>query len=314
MSILLAATGWDPAPWRERLHALLPHHAVATPQALGDRAAVRYAVCWRHEPGALADLPNLQAIFSLGAGVDHLFEDPGLPPAPIVRVVDPDLTARMSEWVVLHALLHHRQQRRYDRQQIERIWDEDVDQPAAAQVRVGVMGLGELGRDAARKLAAIGFDVAGWSASAKSEPGVLCFHGSDGLDAMLARTDILVALLPLTEATRGILNAGLFAKLARDGRLGGPVLLNAGRGGLQVEADILAALDAGVLKAASLDVFEKEPLPRDSRLWDHPAVFVSPHNAAISTPDAVAAYVAEQIEAFERGEGLRNVVDRGRGY
>ncbi len=159
------------------------------------------------------------------------------------------------------------------------------------------MGLGELGRDAARKLKAIGFDVAGWSASAKSEPGVACFHGSDGLDAMLARTDILVALLPLTAATRGILNARLFAKLARDGRLGGPILLNAGRGGLQNEADILAALDAGVLKGASLDVFEKEPLPRESPLWTHPAVFVSPHNAAISVAG--------------RGGGLCRRADRG---
>jgi glyoxylate/hydroxypyruvate reductase A len=314
MTILFAATGWEPAPWLQRLRALLPDHPIVTPQALADRAAVRYAVCWRPAPGALAGLPNLQAIFSLGAGVDHLFQDPRLPQVPIVRVVDPDLTARMSEWVVLHALLHLRQFRRYERQQRERLWEDDDEQPAAGQARVGIMGLGELGRDAARKLKVIGFDVAGWSASAKSEPGVACFHGSDGLDAMLAGADILVCLLPLTEATRGILNARLFAKLARDGRLGGPVLMNAGRGGLQVEADILAALDAGVLKGASLDVFEKEPLPRDSRLWTHPAVFVSPHNAAISSPDAVAGYVAEQIAAFERGEPLRNVVDRGRGY
>jgi glyoxylate/hydroxypyruvate reductase A len=262
----------------------------------------------------LADLPHLRAIFSLGAGVDHLFEDPELPEVPIVRVVDPDLTARMSEWVVLHALMHLRQLRRYERQQRERIWDDDDDQPAAGQVRVGIMGLGELGRDAARKLEVIGFDVAGWSASAKSEPGIACFHGPDGLDAMLARADILVCLLPLTEATRGILDLRLFAKLARDGRLRGPVLLNAGRGALQVEADILAALDAGVLKGASLDVFATEPLPRESRLWTHPAVFVSPHNAAISTPDAVARSIAEQIEAFERGEPLRNLVDRKRGY
>ncbi|MGO9769858.1 MAG: 2-hydroxyacid dehydrogenase [Roseiarcus sp.] len=314
MSVLLAATGWDVSPWRRRLRALLPDRPVLTPQELTDRAAVRYAVCWRHEPGALADLPHLRAIFSLGAGVDHLFEDPELPEVPIVRVVDPDLTARMSEWVVLHALLHLRQLRRYERQQRERIWDDDDDQPAAGQVRVGIMGLGELGRDAARKLKAIGFDVAGWSASAKSEPGIACFHGPDGLDSMLAGTDILVCLLPLTEATRGILDLGLFAKLARDGRLGGPVLLNAGRGALQVEADILAALDAGVLKGASLDVFATEPLPRESRLWTHPAVFVSPHNAAISTPDAVARSIAEQIEAFERGEPLRNLVDRKRGY
>ena len=314
MSILLAVEGGDASPWVERLRALLPDHAIVTPRDLTDRAAVRYAVCWGRERSALADLPHLQAIFSLGAGVDHLLEDPRLPQVPIVRVVDPDLTQRMSEWVALHALLHLRQFRRYERQQRQRVWDDDHDQPAAGQVRVGVMGLGELGRDAAHKLAHLGFAVAGWSASAKSEPGVACFHGPDGLDAMLARTDIVVCLLPLTAATRGILDARLFAKLARDGRLGGPILINAGRGGLQVEADIVAALDAGVLKGASLDVFEQEPLPPDSPLWRHQAVFVSPHNAAMSAPDAVARYVAAQIEAFERGEPLRNAVDRKRGY
>ena len=314
MSILVAITGWDSAPWLEALKAALPGHAIATPDTLTDRASIRYAVCWRQTPSSLADLPSLQAIFSLGAGIDHLFHDPYLPAAPIVRLVDPDLRDRMGEWVVLHVLLHHRQQRRYDRQQWERIWRDDADQPAAAEVRVSIMGLGELGRDAARKLALIGFDVAGWSASAKSEPGIACFHGLDGLDAMLARTDILVALLPLTPATRGILNADLFAKLAHDGRLGGPVLINAGRGGLHVEADVVSALASGVLAGASLDVFEQEPLPESSPLWRHPSVYVSPHNAALSAPRAVARYIAGQIAAFERGEPLRNVVERARGY
>ena len=314
MSLLLAITGWDPAPWLARMREFLPDHPIATPETLGDRAAVRYAMSWRHRPGALADLPNLEAIFSLGAGVDHVFEDPRLPAAPIVRVVDPDLRDRMSEWVVLHTLLHHRQQRLYDSQQQQRIWDEDVHQPAAAEVRVGILGLGELGLDAASKLGVIGFDVAGWSRSEKQAPGVRSFYGAEGLDAMLARTDILIALLPLTADTRGILNARLFAKLARDGRLGGPILLNAGRGGLQVEADIVEALDSGALKAASLDVFETEPLPADSPLWRHPRVIVSPHNAAISSPDALARYIADQIKAYERGEALVNVIDRKRGY
>jgi len=314
MSILVAVTGWDPEPWLERMRALLPTHAIATPETLRDRAAVRYAVSWRHRTGALAGLPNLQAIFSLGAGVDHLFLDAELPDAPIVRVVDPDLRDRMSEWVVLHALLHHRQQRMYDWQQDQRIWDEDVNQPAAREVRVGVLGLGVLGADAAHKLRGVGFDVAGWSRGEKRLDGIACFHGASGLDAMLARTDILVALLPLTQATRGILNAALFTRLAHDGRLGGPILLNAGRGGLQVEADIIAALDAGVLKAASLDVFETEPLPQDSPLWRHPRVTLSPHNAAISAPEAVASYIAGQITAFERGEALANIVTRETGY
>jgi glyoxylate/hydroxypyruvate reductase A len=314
VTILLAIAGWDAQPWRERLQALLPGREIVTPETIGDRAAVDYALSWRHPPGALADLPNLKAIFSLGAGVDHMFRDPQLPDVPIVRVVDEDLRDRMSEWVVLHALIHLRQQRLYDWRQDQQIWEEDVDQPAAADVRVGVMGLGVLGADAARKLAAIGFDVAGWSRTPRGLEGIACFHGADGLEAMLARSDILVALLPLTPDTRGILDARLFAKLARGGRLGGPILLNAGRGGLQVEADILAALDGGVLKAASLDVFEVEPLPKTSPLWRHPRVIVSPHNAAISTPDAVMRYIVGQIVAYERGAKLDNVVDRTRGY
>ena len=131
---------------------------------------------------------------------------------------------------------------------------------------------------------------------------------------LLAQTDMLVVLLPLTDATRGLIDASLIAQLRQGGRLGGPILINAGRGGLQVEADILAALDSGVLKAASLDVFEREPLPATSRLWTHPAVYVSPHNAAVSTPEATVSSVVRQIEAFERGEPLRNLVDRRRGY
>jgi glyoxylate/hydroxypyruvate reductase A len=314
LSVLIAVTNWDPAPWLGRLRDLLPGRAFATPETLADPAGVRYAMSWRHRPGALADLPNLRVIFSLGAGVDHVLADPLLPKTPIVRVVDPDLTARMSEWVVMQVLLHHRQFRRYDRQQAEKIWAEDETQPAAAEVRVGILGLGELGLDAARKLRMLGFDVAGWSRSRKSVPGLESFHGREGLDALLARSDILVCLLPLTPDTRGLLKASLFAELARDGRLGGPFLINAGRGGLQVEADIVAALDAGVLKGASLDVFETEPLPVASPLWAHPNVFVSPHNAAVSAPGSIARYIAEQILAFERGEPLRNVVDRGRGY
>ena len=314
MSLLFVAPGWDEGPWRKRFAALLPGRALVTPEKLVDRAVVRYAIVWRHPRGLLAELPQLEAIFSLGAGVDHILSDPNLPDVPIARIVDPDLTARMSEWVVLHCLMHLRQARRYERQQRERIWDEDDDQPAASDVRVGVLGLGALGRDAALKLAALGFQVAAWSAGAKKAPGIACFDGPAGLEAMLARSDILVCLLPLTAATRGILNARLFAKLPRDGRLGGPILINAGRGGLQVEADIAAALDSGALKGASLDVFETEPLPKDSPLWGRPTVFVTPHNAAMSHPDAVARAIAEQILAHERGEPLRHLVDRGRGY
>ena len=312
MSLLVATTGWRPEPWIARLSALLPGRRIDTLETV-DRDAVLYALTWRHPPGSLQGLPNLRAIFSLGAGVDHVFADPHLPEVPIVRVVDPDLTQRMSEWVVLQVLLHHRQFRRYDRQQRERIWDEDETQPAARDVRVGLLGLGVLGLDAARKLIALGFDVAGWSRTHKSVAGLSTYHGAAGLDALMARTDILVSLLPLTPQTRGLIDAKLIAKLPRDGRIG-PALINAGRGGSQVEADIVAALDSGRLKGASLDVFETEPLPPSSPLWGREDVFVSPHNAAISEPGAVAKYIAGEIVALERGAGLSHLVERERGY
>ena len=314
MSILLAVSGWDPEAWRARLIRVLPRHPVAILGESFDRGAIRYALSWRHPPGSLSNLPGLRAIFSLGAGVDHLFADPALPDRPIVRIVDPDLRDRMSEWVVMQALIHLRQLRRYERQQRERLWKDDPAQPRAAEVNVGVLGLGVMGMDAAMKLMGLGFPVAGWSRTPKSAPGMECFSGPEGLEALLAWADILVVLLPLTKETRGILSASLFARLKQGGRLGGPALINAGRGGLQVEADILAALDSGLLKGASLDVFEREPLPADSRLWTHPAVYVSPHNAAISAPQAIAVAIARQIEAFERGAPLQDVIDRTRGY
>ena len=231
-----------------------------------------------------------------------------------MRVVDSDLTNRMSEWVVMHALIHLRQLRRYERQQRERVWEDDDQQPKASDIQIGLLGLGVMGQDAAAKLKALGFEVAGWSASLKSLPDVACFSGADGLERLLKQTDMLVVLLPLTPATRGIINASLLSQLKRNGPLGGPIIINAGRGSLQVEADILAALNCGALKGASLDVFEREPLPKDSRLWSHPAVYISPHNAAISSSKAIAALVARQIEADERGEPLAHLVHRGRGY
>lgn len=314
MSLLLAMTGWHVEDWRARFQALLPEMPIVVPGEPFDRRAVHYVASWKHPAGSLTGLPNLAAIFSLGAGVDFLFADDKLPEVPIARVVDPDLTTRMSEYVVLHCLMYLRQQHRYISQQQAKLWEDDRNQPAARSVRVGIMGLGELGLDAVAKLKVIGFDVAGWSRSPKSVEGLQTFSGEDGMKDFLARTDILVSLVPLTPETRGILNAGLFAGLAQDGRLGGPFLINPGRGGLQVADDIIAALDAGTLKGATLDVFETEPLPVESPLWSHPGVTVTPHNAAMSEPEAIATLVAAQIWRLEAGEPLLHAVDPARGY
>lgn len=306
-------TGMEPENWVARIKALDPGRDVRAWPNVGHRAEIAYAMAWQPAPGALDGLVNLKALFSLGAGVDALLAIPGLPDVPLVRVVDPDLTMRMSEYVVLNVLLHHRSMLRAFDDQRAKHW-EQREQPAASSVRVGILGLGELGLDAARKLKMMGFEVAGWSRSAKQCDGIATYSGEAGLRQMLARTDILVVLLPLTPATRGIIDGALLRGLARDGALGGPVLINAGRGNLQNEADLLGALDDGTLIAASLDVFQTEPLPQSSPFWTHPKVIVTPHVAADSDPEALARYLVAQVRRFEAGEGLTNVVDRAAGY
>ena len=315
MSVFLFVTPtWDAKLWAEKMRAALPSLDVRIWPDVGNAAEVDYVAAWLPPPHVVAGLPNLKVIFSLGAGVDAILGDPTLPSnIPIVRVNDPDLTNRMSEYIVLHVLLHHRQQRRLDDLQRRKVWDSFATH-AASSLRVGVMGLGVLGQDAARKLAMMGFTVAGWSRSVKTLDGIQTFAGADQLDEFLARTDVLVSLLPATTETDGILNANLLSKLSRSGPFGAPILINAGRGRQQVEADILAALEQGTLYAATLDVFAKEPLPVSSALWAHPRVTVTPHAAADSDPATICAYVAKQIVAFENGAPLQNLVDRNRGY
>lgn len=317
MSILIAVAD-SSAPWitsfSKALQAELPEQKLVFLGEPFDRRAVSHAIAWKQPAGSLANLPALEAVFSMGAGVDFLMQDSRLPDVPVFRVSQDDLTFRMSEYVVMHCLMHLRDQRRFDRQQAAKLWNDDKEPPLASEVRIGLMGLGVLGRDAASKLKVMGFDVAAWSRTRKTEQDIPVFAGGDELDAFLARTDILVALIPLTNETRGILNRNLFEKLAPDGALGGPILINVGRGGLQVESDILSALNDGVLKAATLDVFEIEPLPQTSPLWSHPAISISPHNSATSEPKATARYIAGQFRRFEEGKEVCGFVDRIRGY
>ncbi|MGL4323827.1 MAG: 2-hydroxyacid dehydrogenase [Beijerinckiaceae bacterium] len=314
MTLLVAINGWEAEPWAERFRLVMPDRKVVLASEAFDPLEITYAATWKHTHHSLTPLKNLKAIFSLGAGVDHLFADPGLPNVPLARVIDPDLTARMSEYIVMHALMHLRQHRLYDQQQRDKVWADDRFQPAASDVRVGIMGMGELGRDAARKLQAMGFQVHGWNRSAREVAGVPIFSGHEGLPHFLARTDILVVLLPFTSQTSGLIDAALLRQLAHDGRLGGPVLINAGRGGLQKEHDILQCLTDGTLQAATLDVFETEPLPATSPLWVHPRVTVTPHNSAMSNPDTIGQQIADQIARFEKGALLHNQVDQARQY
>jgi glyoxylate/hydroxypyruvate reductase A len=313
-AILVAFDGPQAGEWLEALRAHAGKREVrAWPDAVGRPGDIAYACVWLAPHGLLAKFPNLKAVINLGAGVDHLLADPGLPPVPIARVAHTDLTARVTEYVVLHVLMHHRRQRLYDAQQRGWIWRVH-DQPAASEVSVGVMGLGAIGSHASGALAHLGFKVAGWSRTPRTVAGVETFHGPAGLDAFLARTEILVCLLPRTRDTEGILNLALFRKLKRTGPAGGAFLINAGRGPLQVDADIVTALDEGALAGCTLDVFPQEPLPPQSPLWAHPKVTMTPHNAGDISPRVFAPEVIAQIERFERGLPLENAVDRARGY
>jgi glyoxylate/hydroxypyruvate reductase len=305
---------WSPERWKRRFDEVCrDRRVVLLPDAAFDPAEIHYAAVWKPAQGELAAFPNLRVIFNLGAGVDAVMADASLPKVPLVRVAVSDLTSRMTEYVVLHVLMHHRHEPYLRASQREKRWAPKFQWPANA-VSVGIMGLGTLGSDAAAVLRRLGFRVSGWSRSPKQIEGIECLHGKAQLDAFLRATDILVCLLPLTPDTRQILNRGLFTRLSRNGPLGAPVVINAGRGGLQNEADILACLDDGTLGAASLDVFANEPLPPDSPFWTHRNVVLTPHNAADTDPDEISKYVARQIERLEAGGALENVVDPARGY
>jgi len=313
-AILVAVDGPQADEWLALLRAHAKGRDIRVwPNAVGNAADIAYACVWLPPHGLLAGFPNLKAIVNLGAGVDHLLADPTLPPVPVARVAHPDLTMRVTEYVVLHVLMHHRRQRLYEAQQRERLWRVH-DQPAASEVAVGVMGLGTIGREAADALARLGFQVAGWSRTPKSLAGVGTFHGAAELDAFLAQTEILVCLLPRTTDTEGLLNLALFRKLRRDGAAGGAFLINAARGQLQIDADIVTALDEGTLAGATLDVFPQEPLPARSPLWAHPKVTITPHNAGDISPRIFASHVIAQIERFERGLPMDYLIDRNRGY
>lgn len=311
--LLIAISGWRPDRWLQLFKERAGGREVFDAREPFDPAAIRFVAAWKPTPGQLVKLPNLKAIFNLGAGVDALLADHSLPDVPICRIVDEDLTKRMSEYVVMQVLMQLRQVEAYRAQQCESRWL-PIEQPSASQVRVGIMGMGVLGKDAAEILTRIGFQVSGWSRNRQSGMPFRSFAGENERAAFLAQSDILVVLLPLTPETHGILARPLFEGLARDGVLGGPAIINAGRGGLQNEADILACLADGTLRHATLDVFEAEPLPSASPLWLHPKVQITPHVAADSNPVALVDVVLGNIARFEKDGVLSHVVDRKTGY
>jgi glyoxylate/hydroxypyruvate reductase A len=275
-----------------------------------DPKDVDYALSFRPEPGLLKSLPNLKAVFSLGAGVDGFLTDPTYPKnVPLVRFVDHGLSREMAQYVLLHTLMFHRQQRFFDHAQAERKWRQNFPPRSTEDTRVGILGLGEIGTLAATHLRDLDFQVAGWSRTRKNVAGIKSFAGADELNAFLARTDILVCVLPLTPDTRNILNRDTFAQLPA-----GAFVINVARGGHLVEDDVIAAIDSGHLAGAALDVFQTEPLPESSPLWAHAKIKVTPHVAGMSDPWAATRWVLDGMARHARGEKLANVVDMSLGY
>jgi len=309
VAILFKSTAAATARWRPYLTAAWPDRDLRFWPETGDKAAIDYALVWHPEPGLLSSLPNLRLIVSLGAGIDHILRDPALPAGiPILRLVDPHMTQAMCEYIALQVLRLHRRDLDYLTQQAAAEWREHK-QKNASERPVGILGFGVLGQAAGRTLQGLGFDVAGWSRSAKVVPGFATYSGAEGLDALLSRSEILVCLLPMTPETEGILDARLFARLPR-----GASLVNAGRGRHLVEADLLAALDSGRLSAAVLDVFRDEPLPPGHPFWRHPRIVVTPHVAAETNPATAAPIIAAAIADFEAGQPVANLVEVARGY
>ena len=308
MTLLFKCDHTEPGPWLAALAEQMPEREVRVFPEVGASEDIEYALVYEPPPGLLASLPNLKAIFSLWAGVDHLASDPELPPLPVIRMVERSMTATMTAHVTQQVLDLHTHALDYRAQQAARHW-EQLELKAPWERRVGILGLGSLGRDAAEKLTALRFDVAGWSRSPKEIAGIACYHGEDGLTDFLARTDILVCLLPMTEATRGILSRSLFDRLPP-----GAALVNCARGAHLVDDDLLAALADGRISSAALDVFNEEPLPADHPYWGHPRVVVTPHVAAFSVPATAIESVAANIRRMEAGEAPLYVVDFARGY
>lgn len=302
MKILFASQTEKAELWLPLLRQALPEDELV---ALPDKS-VDIALVATPPAGTFQKLGRPKLVQSLWMGVEKLLADPTYPRGvPLARLVDPGMVAAMSETVIAHVIDWHRHLYRYRAHQAARQWKR-IEQRLAGDRTVGLLGLGELGADAARKLLALGFNVAGWSRRAKALAGVQCFTD---LQSMLRMTDALVCLLPLTRETAGILNARTFVLMRRGG-----CVINLARGAHLVMRDLFGALDNGWLAHAYLDVFEPEPLPRDDPTWEHPGITVTPHIAALTDPRTAVPKVVENIERVRRGETPANLVDFSAGY
>ncbi|HLG90417.1 MAG TPA: glyoxylate/hydroxypyruvate reductase A [Alphaproteobacteria bacterium] len=308
-TMLFACTGVDRNPWLAGFASEAPDLEIRLWPDVGNPAEIDYAFVWKPPADLFADLINLKAVFSLGAGVESLLKGDFLPVGvPLVRMVDPSLAIGMNEFVLMRVLHYHRRMHEHEAFQKLAQWVPLI--PKLPEDRsVGIMGLGNLGGACAATLCSLGFSVRGWSREPKVVPGVRTYSGREGLADFLEGTEILVCLLPLTQETEGIVNADLLAQLPK-----GACLVNVARGAHVVDRDLLDSLDRGHIAAATLDVFQDEPLPADHPYWRHPRVTVVPHCSALTQPKTAVRTLVANLRRHLCGEPLSNVVDTLRGY
>ena len=311
MKTLLLKVGPKNAQWwLQTMQSLLPELQCRLWDDPGNPTDVRYAAVWRPPPGGLANYWNLQAVFSIGAGVDHVLSDPDYPVSvPLYKTIAPDLTQRMIEYVLLQALYYHRRMPELAEQQVQSRWDQLIS-PLASDRSVGIMGLGAIGLEVARTLHRIGFSVRAWTRSQRNLEDIECYFGDAQLEVFLEKCEILICLLALTAATKEILNARLFDSLPQ-----GAIVINVGRGEHLVEQDLLDALEQQQLAGATLDVFKQEPLPPEHPFWRHPKIKVTPHLASLIDPAVGSQVLAANIRRLLGGDPLNELrVDLTRGY
>ena len=301
MSIAIICPNRDMEEWVAAFEAQAPSLKVEVWPEISDPEGVKFALCWKHPDGVLQQFPNLKCISSLGAGVEHLLNDPTLPPdIPLVRIVDADLKQSMAEYVMLGVLEHFRRFKEYRRQQELGEWIA-LPIPHSSSVNIGIMGCGALGRYVSEKLSDFGFTVSCWSRSTKKIKNITTYSGNDELNTFLGKANILVCMLPLTSETENILNAQLFNQVSP-----GTYLINVARGGHLVESDLLSAIDSGKLSGALLDVVKEEPLATQHPFRTHKKITITPHIASITNPETAVAQVLENYRRVLAGEPLLN--------